>query len=253
MLMNALYGTAQLTRVALARMLWSRQTLINLLLLSMATMACLAWSLKRERPPEDFINQVLLPIYVAFLLPISCLCYATAGIAGDREEGTLVYLLATPLPRPLIYAAKFAAALVLSLAGALGGLLLMGRAAGPAGAESVAAVWRPILLATLAYVSLFQLFGALFRRATVVALGYALFLELFLGNMPGIVKRLAITFYTQCLVFDAGARFGMAASGPHNPNIFQPVSAQTAEGVLISAAIALFLLGGWAFSKREYV
>jgi ABC-2 type transport system permease protein len=251
--MTWIYAAIQLTLVSARRMIWSRQTMVNLLLLVMAALVCIAWSLRGDHSPANFINQILLPIYVAFLLPISCLCYATAGIAGDREEGTLVYLLATPLPRLLIYAAKYVSALVLTLAWTLGGLALLGQAAGPVAVEVVAVVWWPVLLATLAYVGLFQLFGALFRRATVVALGYALFLEVLVGSMPGIIKRVAVSFYAQSLIFAAASPFGVEPSGPHHPAMFLPIAAPVAVAVLITAAAGLFLLGGWTFAQREYV
>jgi ABC-2 type transport system permease protein len=250
--MSTFLATVQLMLTAARRMLWSRQTMVSLLLLALVSLGCIAWSLRGERTAADFLRQVLLPLYVAFLLPMSCLGYATVGIAGDREEGTLVYLLSTPLPRPLIYAAKFAAALLLTLIWTMGGLWLMGRAAGPAGREAVAVAWPAALLATLAYVSLFQAFGAMFRRATIVALGYALFLEVFLGNMPGIIKRIAITFYTQCLLFDAAAPLGIGPSGPHSTAIFQPVAAPAAQTILVALSVGLLLCGAAVFSRREY-
>ncbi len=251
--MTPLDGILHLTFLSARRMIWSRQTVINLLLLILATLACIAWSLRSDPTPERFISQILLPIYVAFLLPIFCLCYATAGIAGDREEGTLVYLLATPLGRPWIYLAKYAAALALSSVWTLGGLRLMGHAAGPIGNQVVAALGWPMLLATWTYVGLFQWFAALFQRATIVALGYALFLEVLVGSMPGIVKRLAVSFYAQILIFDAAGDLGVEPWGPHNPAIFLPIGASTATAVLLIAATSLFLLGVWTFSQREYV
>ena len=44
---------------------------------------------------------------------------------------------------------------------------------------------------TLAYVCLFHLFAVAFRHSTIIALVYAVFMEMLLGNMPGIVKRVA--------------------------------------------------------------
>jgi ABC-2 type transport system permease protein len=251
--MTMLLAVFQLMLTAARRMVWSRQTMVSFLLLALVGLGCIAWSLRGERMPSDFLLQVLLPMYIAFLLPMSCLGYATVGIAGDREEGTLVYVLSTPLPRPLIYAAKYAAALLLTLVWTIGGLWLLGYAAGPAGRAAVAVAWPAALLATLAYVSLFQWFGAMFRRATIVALGYALFLEVFLGNMPGIIKRIAITFYTQCILFEAAAPFGISGSGPHSTAIFQPISASTAQTILIALSIGLFVLGAAVFTRREYL
>lgn len=250
--MTTAFAVIQMMLTAVRRMIWSRQTMVSLLLLTLVSLGCIAWSLRGERDAADFLRQVLLPMYVAFLLPMSCLSFATVGIAGDREEGTLVYLLSTPLPRPLIYTAKFAAALLLALLWSLGGLWVLGAAAGPAGREAVSVAWPAALLATLAYVALFQWFGALFRRATIMALAYALFLEVFLGNMPGIIKRVAITFYTQCILFEAAAPLGVSRSGPHIETIFQPISGSTAQMVLILLSAGFFVLGAVVFSRREY-
>jgi hypothetical protein len=128
----------------------------------------------------------------------------------------------------------------------------MGWLAGSAGSAVVARIWPAAALATLAYVGLFSLFGVVFRRATIVAAGYAFFLEVFLGNMPGIIKRVAITFYAQCLMFDAAAPLGVAASGPHNAALFQPLSAPLAAAVLATAAALLPLAAAWLFSRWEY-
>jgi hypothetical protein len=92
----------------------------------------------------------------------------------------------------------------------------------------------------------------LFRRATILALGYALFLETLMGNMPGIVKRLAVSFYARCLVFDASEPFGIGPSGPFNELLFLPLSASVAQTVLVSASAGLLLLGLVMFSVKEY-
>jgi ABC-type transport system involved in multi-copper enzyme maturation permease subunit len=227
--------------------------MVSLLLLAFAVLAVIAWSLRRERDALEFTEEILLPVYASFLLPIFCLCYGAASISGDREERTLVYLLMTPLPRPLIHLAKFSAALVLTLTWTLGGMAILCRIAGPAGWESFERFWTAALWSTLAYVSMFHLFSVLFYRATIIALAYALFLETFVGNMPGIVKRVAITFYTRCAIFDAGSQLGMGPAGGRNPELYLPVSGQTACLVLWGTAGILFLLGTVLFSRREYV
>jgi ABC-type transport system involved in multi-copper enzyme maturation permease subunit len=242
-----------LAGVSFRRLVKSRQTMVSLLLLAFAVLAVIAWSLRRERTALEFTEEILLPVYVSFLLPVFCLCYGTASICGDREERTLVYLLVTPLPRPLIHLAKFVAALLLTLAWTLGGMAILCRMAGPAGREPFQCFWPAALCATLAYVSLFHLFSVVFYRATIIALAYALFLETFVGNMPGIVKRLAITFYTRCLIFDAGSPLGIEPAGGQNPGLYLPVSGQTAYLVLWVLAGILFLLGTLLFSRREYV
>ena len=114
-----LAGGVFLAGLSFRRLIRSRQTLVSGMLLGFAVLATLAWSLRRDRigqrfpEPGEFteqkklIEQILIPIYVSFLLPVFCLCFGTASIAGDRDERTLAYLLVSPLPRPLIYTAKY--------------------------------------------------------------------------------------------------------------------------------------------------
>ena len=198
----------------------SRQTIISLLLLGLAALAVFAWSHRRERTAAQFIEEVLITVYMSFLLPMFCLSFASPGVASDREEQTLVYMLTSPLPRPWIFFAKSGAALALSLCWTMGSLLLLCRLAGNPGVAAWHAFWPAIFSATLAYVALFQLFSVVFRRATIVALGYPLFLETLVGNMPGIVKRLTICFYARCLIFDSTVDLGIGPTGLSIPNSF---------------------------------
>jgi ABC-type transport system involved in multi-copper enzyme maturation permease subunit len=233
-------------------MLRSRQTLVNALLLVFALLAAVAWSMRHERSAAQFVSDVFLPIYVSFLLPLFSLCYASHGLAGERHEQTLVYLLATPLPRPVIYVAKWGAAWLLVTAWNLIGLVALGRAVGPVAWNAVQLFWPAVLWSSLAYTCLFHLFSVLLRRATVVSLVYALFLETFLGNMPGIIKRVAVSYYTQCLVFAEGEDLGLGPAGGRDPALFLPISGDTAYLVLCAASAGLFLIGLWAFCRREY-
>jgi len=250
--LGRLSASWHLLGVSLRQLLWSRQTIISAVLVVLAGVAAYAWARDRQRQPSDFVEEVLLTVYVPFLLPILCLSYATAGIATDRDEQTLVYLVTSPLPRPFIFLAKAAAALVLSLAWTMGTLALLAGIAGKPGLEVFRAVWPGLFWATVAYVCLFQVFSVAFRRATIYALGYALFLETLIGNMPGIVKRLAISFYARCLIFDASAAFDVGPSGPFNELLFQPLPAATAYTILYAASAGLLLLGLVIFCTREY-
>ena len=66
-------GCLHLAAVSLRRLLWSRHTMVSLLLLVFAVLVVVAWSLRRERTPREFTEQIFLPLYVSFLLPMFCL------------------------------------------------------------------------------------------------------------------------------------------------------------------------------------
>ncbi len=248
---DQLSGALHLAAVSFRRLLVSRQTVVCLLFLALAVVGVIGWSMRHERTAAEFAEQIVLPLYVPFLLPIFSLTFATASIAADREDESLVYLLITPIPRPLIYLSKLSAALLLVLMWTLGGLAILCLAAGEPGRAALPHLWPAVFMATLAYVALFHLFGSLFRRATIVALIYALFMEDVLGNMPGIVKRVAVSFYARCMMYESGAAFGLG--GPSNPELFLPIEGRTALYILAVSSAALLIAGLWVFSRREYV
>jgi len=238
--------------VSLKRLFRSRQTLVCAMLLAFAAMAVFAWSFRQERTAAEFVERIFQAVFVTFLLPVYCLCYGAASIASERDDQTLVYLLTTPLPRPLIVIAKAAAAWALALGWSLGSLALLCLFIGQPGIEALAALWWPVALSATAYVMLFLLFSVAFRRATIIALAYAFFLEALIGNMPGIVKRLALSFYSRCLIFEAATNLGATPSSEGGPDLFGAVSAPTARNVLLVLTALFFVAGLVIFSRKEY-
>ncbi|MFO0868396.1 MAG: hypothetical protein U0935_05560 [Pirellulales bacterium] len=250
--MGMISATWHLFLVSFLRLIRSRQTMVSLLLLGFAALAVVAWALRRERTPAQFTEEVFLTLFSSLLVPIFCLSFGTAGIASDREEQTLVYLLVAPLPRPCVFLAKALASLVPALLWTVGSLALLCRLAGRPGAEAWGALWPSVVWSTVAYVSLFLLFSVLFRRATLLALAYSLFLETLVGNLPGIAKRMAVSFYLKCLVFESSESFGLRLQGLFQPELFLPVSGSTAQLVLLALSGLFFLVAMIIFSVREY-
>lgn len=197
-----------------------------------------------------FSNWLIFPVFVSFLMPLWSLSFATDSLGGERESGTLVWLLSRPLPRPTIYLAKFLALLPWAIGLNVGGFGLLCLAAGPAGRLAFACYWPAVLGGSVAFAALFQLMSAWFHRPSVVALMYSFFLETVLGNMPGTMKRASITFYTRCLMFEPLAALGVAP--PEKPSVYQPVSATTAWWVLAGVTAGLLVLGMAVFNRTQY-
>jgi ABC-type transport system involved in multi-copper enzyme maturation permease subunit len=196
-----------------------------------------------------FSRWVMFSLFLSFLLPLWSLSFATEALGGEREGRSLVWLLTRPLPRPAIYLAKFVGLLPWVLGLNLGGFGLICLAAGEPGWLAFRLFWPGVLASSLAFAALFHLFGAAFRRATVIALVYSFFLETLLGDMPGMMKRISITFYTRCVLFDAAAEYGLT---PEKPSVYQPVDGTTAWVALIGATAALLVAGMLFFSRAEY-
>lgn len=204
---------------------------------------------KVQEEVRHFADRIVLGVYVSFLLPIVAVVYGVSVFGEEREQRTLVYLLIRPLTRWRLYLAKAAGVLpILAVAGILGfaAICWMG---GRLGEPSWGLFWPAILRACVAYTALFLLFGAIVPRPAVTAIVYAFFVETMLGNMPGTIKRIAISYYCRCMMYDAGAELGLA---PSIRNQFLAIDGSTAALVLDIATVVLLALGAWAFHRGEY-
>lgn len=202
----------------------------------------------QESGPYVF-SQVLFSILIGFLLPIWSLSFATDAVGGDRESGSLVWLFTRPLSRPAIYLARFVALLPWSLGLNLAGFGLICLAAGRPGRIAFGLYWPAILCSTLCFSALFMLMGAVFRRPAIIAIVYSFFLETIFGNMPGYLKRVSISFYARCMMFDAGRAYDVQ---PEKPSVYLSVSGESALWVLLTATVLLLVIGMAWFARAEY-
>jgi hypothetical protein len=197
-----------------------------------------------------FSNWIVFSIFTTFLLPLWTLSFATDALGREREAGNLLWLLTRPVPRPAIYLAKYLATLPWCLALNVGGFGLICLAAGTPGRLAFAYYWPAVMLGTVTFAALFHFLGAWLRRAAVVAILYAFFLETVMGNLPGHLKRLSISFYTRCLMFDSAHELGIQ---PVRPLTYLPVSGFTACCILVGATVVLLAAGMAWFSRSEYL
>ena len=149
-----------------------------------------------------FSEYAVFMLFTTFLLPLWSVAFATEGLGREREANNLLWVLTRPISRPGIFLAKYLALLPWCLALNLGGFTLICLAGGHHGRLALQVYWPAVFWATLAFSALFHMLAAGWRRASVLALLYAFFIETIMGNMPGHFKRLSISFYTRCLMFD---------------------------------------------------
>ncbi len=203
-----------------------------------------------ERTPlHIFSTWVIFTVFMGFLLPIWSLSFATEALGGERETRSLIWLLTRPLPRWSMYLAKFVAILPWCLGMNLGGFAILCLLGGAPGRVALKLYWPAVIGGTLAFCALFHLMSALFRRAAVLSLVYAFFLEWIVGSMPGYMKRVSISFYTRCLMFDAAEPYGLR---PDRPSIYLPVSGMVAWSVLLCLTVTFLVVGMIVFSRSEY-
>ena len=121
------------------------------------------------------------------LLPLMCLLIGTGVIGPEIDDGSIVYLLAKPVPRWRILASKLAVALAATVVFAVVPIAAGAAIAGDVHGQLTAAYGVAALLAGIAYTTIFVALSVLTRNAVIVGLLYALLWESVLGGyVPGV-------------------------------------------------------------------
>lgn len=255
-----LRGARGVFDVALEGMVWTRRSLLLVLLMGLPVAfallyrALLAGRMKAGLSGFELYGLVVTVYYVRNVLPLAALFYASALVADEVEGKTLTYLLTRPLRRGSILLGKFGAYLVTALALALPATVvsyaLLTTAQGlpglSAGATDLVRDLGVMALALLAYGGLFTLMGVVLRRPVIPGLFFVFGWEL-LANLPGYMPRFTITAYLRSLLRHRPAEEGLAG-------MFGDVlPAALCLGVLAAATAAFLALSLWIFSRREYV
>ncbi len=249
---ETLRAGVQLFLLTLRRQFWSRQTLVCLALCLIVGAIVFAWTMQPNRSPKKLADQVFLATFVGFLIPVFAISYGASCIGGEREDRTLIYLLLTPLPRPWIYLTKAAGSLCLAAGWTVLTLATYTWMAGELGRPLLGIFLPACLGGAAAYTALFLLLGTAFRHGTVLALSYWFFLEVLFGLVPGLVKRITISFYVKSSIFAAGDNLRLGPQGRINRELFLAVSNPAALTMLAVLTIAFLALGILIFQQREY-
>ncbi len=238
--------------LSIRRQIFARHTLVSIGLTLLVSLIVLAWSRQPNPTTKKLAEQVLVTLYVGFLIPVFAICHGASAVGGEREDRTLIYLLIVPIPRWLTYFVKWLAASLVAGTWTAGSLWLFCTLAGGRGVGLVEVFGGAAVLGVVAYTSLFQGVGALFRHGTIISLAYWFFLEVLFGNVPGIMKRVSVAFYARCLIYDRGSELQLGPISRVARETFLPVEGETAVVALCAISAALLLVGAMLFQKREY-
>ena len=136
--------------------------------------------------------EIIEAVGYTLALPLVALLAASAVLGPEIDDGSIVYLIAKPVPRRVVAMSKYAVAWLATLGlGAVpllvGGLVLQADAPGKALAWAVGGA-----VAGTTYAALFLGLAALTRHAVVVGLLFVLLWEGLLGGLLSGIKWLAI-------------------------------------------------------------
>ena len=127
------------------------------------------------------------------VLPLTALIIGTSVLGAEVDDGSVVHLLATPVPRRAIVTTKFVvAAVVTMLFGAVPELLAGLIATGP---RLALGLFAGALVAAVVYNALFVCLSTATSRALVAGLAYVVVWEGVLANVVGGARILSISHY----------------------------------------------------------
>jgi len=121
------------------------------------------------------------------LLPLMCLLISTGVIGAEIDDGSIVYMLAKPIPRRTIVLSKLVVAIGAAVVFAVLPTIAAVEIAGDEGGRLGLAFGVTSALAAIAYTALFVALSVATRNAVILGLLYALLWETVLGGyVPGI-------------------------------------------------------------------
>ncbi len=124
---------------------------------------------------------------VGTLLPLMCLLIGTGVIGTEIDDGSIVYLLAKPVPRGTILWSKLIVAWGATLVFAVLPIIAAVEIAGDEGTRLGWAYGATASLAALAYTAVFVALSVATRNVVIIGLLYALLWETVLGGyVPGV-------------------------------------------------------------------
>jgi hypothetical protein len=211
---------------------------------------------------DDMLTNLVSSLYLSVLVYLVGIAFGVPTVHDEVEGRTLTYLLTRPISRIAVYSGRLAA--VQLLAGVLLAFSLvacfMFAVVGNEGALTldlvqayVNHVWV-ILLATVLMVGLFAVIGTLFKRPLVWSFLYAFAWEGIVSKVPGRLQTWTLDFHLRNLLLredDVQASLLDTLQALLVQNI--EVSAWASLAVLLLALVGFSWLGGWIFSRKEYV
>jgi ABC-2 type transport system permease protein len=182
---------ATIARLTMSTLLGKRRAL--LLFILPALLLALAGVVRWAAGEDSAVGTPLLQAFaLGTIVPLLGLIAGTGVIGTEIDDGSIVYILAKPIPRPVVIVTKLAVAVGCIIAFAalpifVAGVIVAGIDDGVAAGFAVGAA-----VAGLAYCALFLMLAVLTRHAVVFGLVYALIWESFVGGFVPGAKTLSI-------------------------------------------------------------
>ena len=172
-------------------------------------------------------SQVLGVFGFSVVLPLTALIIGTSVLGAEVDDGSIVQLLATPVPRSVVIGSKYAVATVLTMIFVAVPELLAALIATGGVTKLAIGLFVGALAGSVMYNAVFVMLSVLTTRAIAFGLLYVLIWESLLTNFVSGAKLLSIGHYS----------LGIANAIAHDSNLNAGLSVGTAipMGAIVTA------------------
>ncbi|MCE0486189.1 ABC transporter permease subunit [Ornithinimicrobium sediminis] len=181
---------ATITRLA-ARSLFGRRRGVLLVVLPFLLVA-LSMAVALLTEATSAVDPVTAVFGLGLVLPLVALLVSTGVIGPEIEDGSIVYLLATPVSRLSVAVSKQVVASVVTVVLGAGAVLTSALVLAPGSPGQALALGLGAVVAGLAYCGLFVALSALLRHGTVAGLIYVLVFEGLLASWLSGLRYLSV-------------------------------------------------------------
>jgi ABC-2 type transport system permease protein len=233
-----------LLRLALRRLLLRRRSLLLGLAPLFAALVAAIQAAGGTADAKEFAS-LMEQLFLPTILPFMALVIGSSAIGEERDDGTILYLASTPLPRLAIALPAIVAAALATVVLCLPGLVIviaLGQGdefSASAGLWSVASV----VAAACAYAAVFGALSLRVKRPVVIGLVYVLFWEGSIATFAPSARWLSLGAYARAVV--AG---GLPSATDSN---VPAIGAPAAVAVLAALAAAATLWCGRRLARVE--
>lgn len=205
-------------RLTLRALLLQRRTLALWAVAAAPVLMALAFALARSPGDSrrDFYSGLIQQLFVPTVAALVSLVFGVSAFGDEREDGTILYLAATPQPRLTLAVAKVTAAWAASLvvlvpALVASALLALG---GDVSAGLIGWPLFGVAAASLAYCAASLLLSLYTHRPIVIGILYILLWEGSIATFAASAAKLSIAAYGRALVAESVPQAARPVAGP---------------------------------------
>jgi ABC-2 type transport system permease protein len=183
-------------------------------------------------------SQILGVFGFSVVLPLTALIIGTSVLGAEVDDGSIVQLLATPVPRSVVIGSKYVVAAVLTAAFVAVPELVAALIATGGATKLAIGLFVGALAGSVMYNAVFVMLSVVTTRAIAFGLLYVLIWESLLTNFVSGAKLLSIGHYS----------LGIANAIAHDSNLNAGLSAGTAipMGAIVTAVALVVAARGLA-------